>query len=90
MHKGMLAPQKHIHGQHMSDEFPLFTYGRRNQKMARAVHHANLLFRLGQSGIAISILKKHEVPFHVVERVLLHRGPTRRLIQWQAPRAVSI
>lgn len=61
----------------MSTELQQSGYGRPNQKMARAVQHARLLFKVGQLAVAIAILKKHEVPFHVVERVLLRRGPTR-------------
>lgn len=46
--------------------------------MAKAVHNALRLFKCSQRDAAIALLKKHDVPLPVVERVILQRGPRRR------------
>lgn len=53
-------------------------YGRPNHHMAKVVHDALRLFRHQQPEAAIALLKKHDIPLPVVERVILRRGPRRR------------
>jgi hypothetical protein len=55
-------------------------YGRPNRKMARVVHEALVLFHLEQRDAAIALFQQNDIPLHVVERVILRRGPRRKTL----------
>jgi hypothetical protein len=46
--------------------------------MAQVVHDALRLFKLKQADAAAALLKQHDIPLPVVERVIFRRGPRRR------------
>jgi hypothetical protein len=53
-------------------------FGRPNHRMAQVVHDALRLFKLKQADAAAALLKQHDIPLPVVERVIFRRGPRRR------------
>ena len=57
---------------------PTPAIGRPNFQMATVVCHALWLFNQKHSDAAIALIKKHDIPLHVVERVILRSGPHRQ------------
>lgn len=52
--------------------------GRPNQIMSKVVYQIQYLFNRGQRQEALALAHSHQVPLHVLERVVLRRGPRRK------------